>query len=218
MRTENHVISIVWYALILSWSDVFSTLTRLFRLIHPQTVVTNEARGRGERREERGERWGDWAVYRPWPDCNLVMRTLMNFNQLLFVLHLTPDHFWLLRILVNYCECCLLTMATGATLCCTNVVKSNIGSLTVCWVSLIYLLILIISETAPPVLMERGGYPSNIIENLQYNTNIGPFPDENVFFPHLYSQNWKIILSEIFRRSHRDVFENWLKMWMFVPL
>ena len=168
--------------------------------------------------EERGERWGDWAVYRPWPDCNLVMRTLMNFNQLLFVLHLTPDHFWLLRILVNYCQCCLLTMATGATLCCTNVVKSNIGSLTVCWVSLIYLLILIISETAPPVLMERGGYPSNIIENLQYNTNIGPFPDENVFFPHLYSQNWKIILSEIFRRSHRDVFENWLKMWMFVPL
>ena len=83
----------------------------------------------------------------------------------------------------------MMMVATVTSMHWTDVVKSNIGSVTVCWLSLIYLLILIISETAPPVLMERGGYPSNIIENLQYNTNIGPFPDENVFFPHLYSQN-----------------------------
>ena len=68
-------------------------------------------------------------------------------------------------------------------------VKSDIGSVTVCTVSLIYLVIVIISETAPPVLMERGGYPSNIIENLQYNTNIGPFPDGNVFFSQLKGEH-----------------------------
>ena len=46
---------------------MFSTLTRLFRLIHPQTVVTNEARG--ERREERGEGTGQYTG----PDQTVIL-------------------------------------------------------------------------------------------------------------------------------------------------
>ena len=48
---------------------MFSTLTRLFRLIHPQTVVTNEARGIGERREERGEGTGQYTG----PDQTVIL-------------------------------------------------------------------------------------------------------------------------------------------------